>query len=170
VKEATALNHVRAVLLLPFMNTVVIPTTLLIVFRDARFAIPSSPGDILLAGAALVLLGAGLTLVVRAISLFVRFGHGTLAPWDPTRVLITDDIYRFSRNPMKAGLFLILLGETALLRSPSLAVWALVFITVNAIYIRVSEEPGLKSRFGSNYDEYCAHVPRWLKLIPGGRA
>jgi len=167
--DVTALSHVRAVLLLPFMNTVIIPGTLLALFRDARLPQVDSVGAIALLALALLLIGGGLTLVIRAISLFVRGGRGTLAPWDPTRVLITHDIYRYSRNPMKAGLFLVLLGEVALLQSIALAIWALTFIAVNAIYIRLSEEPGLKARFGADYDAYCRRVPRWLGLAPEER-
>ena len=59
----------------------------------------------------LCLRSAGLWLVVHSIRLFVRLGSGTLAPWDPTQALVTDGAYRYSRNPMKGGLFLILAGE-----------------------------------------------------------
>jgi protein-S-isoprenylcysteine O-methyltransferase Ste14 len=166
----TALNHIRAVLLLPFMNTVIVPATLLIVFSDARFALPRSMSDVLLIGASLLTMGLGLMLVIRAISLFVHMGRGTLAPWDPAQVLITGDIYRYSRNPMKAGLFLVLLGELMLLRSPALGLWALSFMVANTLYIRWFEEPGLRARFGKQYETYCRRVPRWLRLLPEKRA
>jgi protein-S-isoprenylcysteine O-methyltransferase Ste14 len=66
---------------------------------------------------------------------------------------------------MKAGLFLVLLAEAVLLRSPPLLAWFALFVAVNAVYIRVSEEPGLRARFGTAYDEYCARVPRWLPSV-----
>jgi protein-S-isoprenylcysteine O-methyltransferase Ste14 len=155
-------NHVRAVLLLPFMNTMIIPGTLLLVVRDFRLGEGGLIADLTALVLAVPLFAAGLFLAVRAIWLFVNRGRGTLAPWDPARVLIAEDIYRFSRNPMKAGLFLILLGECVLLRSESLAIWTVCFIAVNAIYIRVSEERGLRARFGAAYDDYCRRVPRWI--------
>ena len=158
----SAWNHVRAVLLLPFMNTVLIPGLLLSFAGDYRIVSGAGGSGLLTLGLAIVLLGAGLVLVVRAIALFVRRGRGTLAPWDPTRALITSDIYRFSRNPMKAGLFLVLLAECVLLRSTALMIWAGCFIAVNAIYIRSFEEPGLRRRFGASYAVYCERVPRWL--------
>ena len=105
-----AISLAGAVLLLPFTNTVLIPGLLLLAVRDQWFA----GGSLTLAFAVpgLLLIAAGLALVARSISLFVRIGRGTLAPWDPTRVLITTDVYRLSRNPMKSGLFLVLLGES----------------------------------------------------------
>ena len=27
------------------------------------------------------------------------------------------------------------------------------------------EEPGLRRRFGAEYEEYCARVPRWLPRV-----
>jgi protein-S-isoprenylcysteine O-methyltransferase Ste14 len=67
-------------------------------------------------------------------------------------------------------LFLVLLAEAVLLRSPPLLGWLAVFAIVNAIYIRVSEEPGLRVRFGTTYDEYCARVPRWLPRVAAPRS
>jgi protein-S-isoprenylcysteine O-methyltransferase Ste14 len=155
-------RHVRAVLLLPFMNTVLIPGVILLVARDQTTA-----GDGLslsVAALGLLLAAAGIALVVRSIALFVRIGRGTLAPWDPTRELITTDVYRFSRNPMKSGLFLVLLGECLLSGSRALMVWAAAFIIANVVYIRWFEERGLARRFGADYRAYCERVPRWFGL------
>ncbi|MGW8370386.1 MAG: methyltransferase family protein, partial [Gammaproteobacteria bacterium] len=129
-RKLGAWNHVRAILLLPFMNTVLIPSAILWVARDVgalRSALPEVV-TVVLGVAGIVLIAGGLTLVIRAIGLFIARGRGTLAPWDPTEVLITEDVYRFSRNPMKAGLFLVLVGECLVLLSPALMVWAACFI------------------------------------------
>jgi protein-S-isoprenylcysteine O-methyltransferase Ste14 len=165
-RKLTVWNHVRAVLLLPFMNTVVIPASLILVFRDARIWTATPPSLIASLAIALPMLLFGTTLVIRAISLFVTRGRGTLAPWDPTEALITEGVYRFSRNPLKSGLFLILVGESVLLQSAALAIWAVAFIAVNVLYIRWSEEPGLTIRFGEEYAAYCRRVPRWLQWTP----
>jgi protein-S-isoprenylcysteine O-methyltransferase Ste14 len=117
--------------------------------------------------AAVALAAVGLTLVTRSITQFVRRGKGTLAPWDPTRVLIVDDIYRYTRNPMKTGLFLVLIAECLLLRSPALMVWTACFIVANVVYIRWHEEQGLRKRFGDDYEAYCRRVRRWLSLLSG---
>jgi protein-S-isoprenylcysteine O-methyltransferase Ste14 len=166
---------VRAVALLPFMNVIVVPTVIVAAGRGfdasqiAGSNITTAPATAL--GA--LLLFVGLALVARCIGLFVRLGNGTLAPWDPTRRLIVEGPYRYVRNPMKAGLFLILIGECLLLRSTGLVVWAASFIVANVIYIRLSEEPGLQARFRQSYADYCTAVPRWwprLTALPGRSA
>ena len=162
VARVPAWRHVRAVLLLPFMNTVLIPGLLLLVAGNRGIAGDSLTLTIVVVG--LLLAAAGLALVARSIALFVRLGRGTLAPWDPTRMLITTDVYRLSRNPMKSGLFLVLIGECLVSGSRALMVWAGAFIVANVIYIRWFEERGLERRFGARYADYRERVPRWLGL------
>lgn len=162
--EATFWRHARAIALLPFVNTVAIPAAIAV----------AVPGTINAPGAArliagMALLAAGGTLVLRSIALFVRVGKGTLAPWDPTRVLVEQDVYRYTRNPMKTGLVLVLLAEALLLGSPALLLWFALFTAANAVYIRVYEEPDLSARYGEAYRAYCARVPRWLPRLRRAR-
>jgi protein-S-isoprenylcysteine O-methyltransferase Ste14 len=148
-------RHARAIALLPFMNTVIIPSVLLLLSPPP----PQWPAGATVAGAALV--AAGAALVAHCVHLFIRIGDGTLAPWDPTRELVLAGAYRYSRNPMKAGLFLMLAGEALATGSAALTAWFGSFALVNVLYIRLHEEPGLAKRFGSAYLDYCARVPRW---------
>jgi protein-S-isoprenylcysteine O-methyltransferase Ste14 len=57
----------------------------------------------------------------------------------------------------------VLFGEALLLRSRPHFSWALIFLAANLIYIPLLEEPGLRSRFGDSYVEYCRNVRR---IIP----
>lgn len=157
--EVTAWRHASAIALLPFMNTVVIPCAVLACWPQPWAAPRAATAALLMAGTTLA--AGGLWLVVHSIGLFMRLGRGTLAPWDPTRELVGDGAYRYSRNPMKAGLFLVLAGETLVTRSTGLLVWLACFLLVNVVYIRLHEEPGLRARFGARYRDYCARVPRW---------
>jgi protein-S-isoprenylcysteine O-methyltransferase Ste14 len=165
-RNLTAWNHVRAVLLLPVMNTIIIPSALIAIFGGSRLVSAGVPENVLASVVAIPLLAFGFGLVIRSVSLFIRRGKGTLAPWDPTEVLLTEDVYRFTRNPMKAGLFIVLIGECILLRSAVLTVWAVSFIAANVVYISWIEEKGLSDRFGEDYSAYCQRVPRWLRLVP----
>jgi protein-S-isoprenylcysteine O-methyltransferase Ste14 len=153
-ERVTAWRHARAIALLPFMNTVVIPSVLLAAFPPVL-----SLSATAVVGAALV--AGGVTLVAHTSRLFVRFGQGTLAPWDATRALVNAGAYGCTRNPMKSGLFLVLSGEALLTRSAPLAAWFVCFALANVLYIRLHEEPGLAARFGDRYRDYCARVPRW---------
>jgi protein-S-isoprenylcysteine O-methyltransferase Ste14 len=151
------MRHVRAILLLPFMVTLVVPALLV---RDLHVTIPGA-----VAGATLI--AAGLWLFVGTVRLLARVGRGTLAPWDPTSRLVGLGPYERVRNPMITGVFAILLGEAALLGSWAVLAWAGVFALANALWIPLVEEPGLLRRFGSDYEAYRANVPRWLPRLRG---
>jgi protein-S-isoprenylcysteine O-methyltransferase Ste14 len=157
-------RHVRAVALLPFTNTVVIPSALILLFPPPDLR-AWTVAAVAAAFVGIASAAAGAALVVHCIGLFVRFGSGTLAPWDPTRDLVSNGAYRHSRNPMKAGLFLVLAGEALATRSVALAAWFACFAIVNVLYIRLHEEPGLARRFGARYHDYCAQVPRWWPAL-----
>jgi protein-S-isoprenylcysteine O-methyltransferase Ste14 len=162
------LRQALAILILPFTVTVIIPFLLL---RDGAGE-PAMP----FRTSGVILFVLGLFLAANTIWHFVTRGRGTLAPWDPTRRLVTSGIYRYARNPMITGVFLILLGESLWFASGELAVWAAVFFTINAAYIPLVEEKGLVDRFGAEYETYKRHVPRWVprvspwdgKDLPGG--
>jgi protein-S-isoprenylcysteine O-methyltransferase Ste14 len=143
-----AWQHLRAILLLPFVVAVVIPCTLLWrtgpdtlglwqSYPATRMALP------ILGGALLCL---GLVLLVGTIRLFVTVGKGTLV----TGI---------------AGVFFVLLGEAILAASLPLFIWFVVFVLGNAVYIPVAEEPGLVNRFGDNYLAYQRDVPRWIPRL-----
>lgn len=102
-------------------------------------------------------------LLRHLLAVFARDGEGTLAPWDPPRRLVVRGPYRHVRNPMISGVSIILFGEALLVASRPHLIWALMFLTINALYSPLFEEPQLRRRFGTAYDEYCRHVPR---LIP----
>lgn len=165
--NVAAWRHVRAIALLPVMNTIVIPSVLLALWPPARQTTAAAVAS-LTAGCALAL--CGLALVVHSVRLLVRLGRGTLAPWDPTRELVSEGAYRYSRNPMKGGLFLVLAGEALAAQSRALAVWLACFALVNVLYIRLHEEPGLAARFGARYRDYCQRVPRWWPKLAALRS
>jgi protein-S-isoprenylcysteine O-methyltransferase Ste14 len=159
----SAWAHVRAILLLPVVVTIVVPATIVVLGDGPRLAWGlggALRSAILVIGACLLALGAA--LVVWTIRLFVRIGRGTLAPWDPTTELVVHGPYRHVRNPMLSGVFCLLAAEATVLGSQGLVVWFAAVVAVNAVYIPLVEEPGLRRRFGEPYDRYRANVPRWV--------
>jgi len=154
------MRHLRAILLLPGMGTLGVPALILAATGCAPLSWPRTV-------AALVLVGIGLSLMIRTIRLFATEGQGTLAPWDPTVRLVVRDVYRHVRNPMISGVSFVLLGEATLFDSLPLLVWFGVFVLANLIYLPLFEEPGLVRRFGADYERYRANVPRWIpRLTP----
>ncbi|HSE65903.1 MAG TPA: isoprenylcysteine carboxylmethyltransferase family protein [Gemmatimonadales bacterium] len=155
------LRQLFAIAVLPFTVAVFIP-----VWLARRNAIDLSRGHTMLQIAVqlcgIVILGIGILLFSASLRRFATEGRGTLAPWDPPRHLVVRGPYRYVRNPMISGVLLVLIGESLLLLSRPHAMWALIFLVINAIYIPLVEEPMLVERFGDSYREYCRHVPRLL--------
>jgi protein-S-isoprenylcysteine O-methyltransferase Ste14 len=151
-------RQLAAVALLPFTVALVVPG--LIVWRTG-----ADGGGWALAVAGGALVAGGVALVVWTATLFARVGRGTIAPWDPTSRLVVLGPYRHVRNPMISGVLAILLGEAALAGSAPLLLWFAGVLAVNAVYLPLVEEPGLRKRFGADYDAYAANVPRWLPRL-----
>ncbi len=157
-------KHIRAIILLPGMVTLVIPGTIL---RRGGLdtlgfwqSVPASVVVLPVLGVICICLG--LSLMVATIRLFVTVGKGTLAPWNPTQRLVVLGVYRNVRNPMISGVLCVLLGESVLTASLPLFHWFLLFAVINATYIPLWEEPGLVKRFGQEYLTYKRNVPRWV--------
>lgn len=161
------IRQIRSILILPFMATVVIPILLARFFGKPSIWQLRRPYNLVLLIAGVSLLAAGLTLIVKTVQMFIQIGRGTLAPWDPPQHLVVEGVYCHVRNPMISGVGLVLLGEASILGSLSHLIWFLLFAIINAIYMPLSEEPGLLKRFGSDYEIYKQNVPRWIpRLTP----
>jgi protein-S-isoprenylcysteine O-methyltransferase Ste14 len=110
----------------------------------------------------LLIMCLGLSVMALAISLFIRIGKGTLAPWSPTKKLIIRGIYCHVRNPMIIGVLIVLIGEAVAILSLNIFIWAVAFFISNNIYFYLYEEPDLNKKFGKEYNEYKKNVPRWI--------
>ena len=162
----SVLKHIQAVILLPTMVTIAIPGIIIVTTRAVKIGWPSIlPFNLVPLLTGTVLIGLGLTLMIKTIALFATIGQGTLAPWAPPGNLVVRGIYRHVRNPMISGVFCVLLGETMLFGSVPLFAWFIVFLLINVIYIPLLEEPGLEQRFGQEYRLYKENVPRWIPRL-----
>jgi protein-S-isoprenylcysteine O-methyltransferase Ste14 len=119
--------------------------------------------------AAIALMALGAIVMIACVWNFAWTGRGTPAPWDPPRRLVIRGLYRWVRNPMYVGMGAFLIGEALLLpaiRNAMLIVAAGAWILVT-VFIVVYEEPTLRRLFGSEYEEYCRNVRRWIpRLTP----
>jgi protein-S-isoprenylcysteine O-methyltransferase Ste14 len=110
-------------------------------------------------------IAVGALLLITCTWEFARSGRGTLSPVDPPRELVVRGLYRYVRNPMYLSVTAILLGEVLLTRSRGLLLyWGIWFLVVN-LFVRGYEEPALRTRFGSSYDDYARRVGRWLPRV-----
>ena len=155
----------RNILLLPGSVLVAIPAIVLWLTDGTAYSWQLTRPDNVWMSVALATVAAVLGLMGWTMSLFVRIGEGTHAPWEPTRNLVAVGPYRHLRNPMISGVIAVLLGEALLFASLPVLGWAVVFATANALYIPLVEEPGLEQRFGEDFRRYKANVPPWLPRI-----
>jgi protein-S-isoprenylcysteine O-methyltransferase Ste14 len=84
---------------------------------------------------------------------------------------VTDGPFRFVRNPIYLAGVTLLLG-VAMLYSPWRAVdlgLPLLLLAYFHVAVLRIEEPELRRRFSSKYEEYCERVPRWIPA-PASRA
>jgi protein-S-isoprenylcysteine O-methyltransferase Ste14 len=85
-----------------------------------------------------------------------------ICPTDHTEHLITDGIYRFSRNPMYLGMLTMLTGvATWFGTAPFFAAAAAFFLIIHLVFCPY-EERKLLHTFGEDYSAYLVEVRRWF--------
>lgn len=112
--------------------------------------------------AGIPLMAFGGVIAFACIATFVARGEGTPAPFDPPRKFVAAGPYRYVRNPMYVGGFIVLLGFGLNERSPAIVLFTLPWLLLAHIFVVLYEEPHLRSTFGETYKEYCQAVRRWL--------
>ncbi|MEL6790702.1 MAG: isoprenylcysteine carboxylmethyltransferase family protein [Pseudomonadota bacterium] len=110
-----------------------------------------------------ILIAVGLLIEVIAIGAFIRAGT-TVNPIQPgkTQKLVTTGLYRFSRNPMYAGMLLLLSGWVLRLGSGWNIGVLIGFVGLITVLQIKPEEEILREKFGDAYTDYCGRVRRWL--------
>ena len=153
---------IKAFLIFPINVMGVIPTFLVWCSRPGgvleRFPYSFSNVRSLVA---MLLIAVGAGLCWKTVSLFIEYGEGTPAPFDPPRKLVIRGPYIYMRNPMMVAVCLVLSGEALLFASVPLGLWFLFFFGLCLILIPLWEEPDLEKRFGESYREYKQKVSRW---------
>lgn len=109
---------------------------------------------------AVVFFAAGAALAIPALRGFRSAGTHA-EPWKPSSALVTGGIFGHIRNPMYAGLTLMLAGLAMLLASDWLLVMTIVFAAVIHFGVVKREERYLEAKFGEAYRQYKARVPRY---------
>jgi protein-S-isoprenylcysteine O-methyltransferase Ste14 len=67
---------------------------------------------------------------------------------------------------MYLGVLAVILGWAVLFQSATLVVYALFVGACFHLFIVFYEERHLKRQFGTEYEDYCAQVDRWLPRLP----
>ncbi|UCD33566.1 MAG: isoprenylcysteine carboxylmethyltransferase family protein, partial [Desulfobacterales bacterium] len=110
---------------------------------------PLSSGLSWLIAAPLIAIGVGVTVWSTFHFLKVK---GTPVPFNPPPTLVMTGPYKFVRNPMLTGVFLLLFGIGFAIKSLSLVVlFTPLFILANIWELKEIEEPELVKRLGEDY-------------------
>jgi protein-S-isoprenylcysteine O-methyltransferase Ste14 len=109
----------------------------------------------------LVMIVAGLGIANWHARLFRRIGANINTFGEPG-MLITEGLFRRTRNPMYLGMVVSLVGVACILGSVSPIVGPIgFFVLANFWYIPL-EERAMALKFGNDYLEYQRSAPRWL--------
>jgi protein-S-isoprenylcysteine O-methyltransferase Ste14 len=110
----------------------------------------------------LIPLTAGLAALLWCVRDFYVSGKGTLAPWEPPQTLVTNGLYRYSRNPMYGSVFLVLIGWAISFAAAGLLMYTVAAAIIFQLRIVFGEEPWLARTHGSDWERYARNVPRWF--------
>ena len=111
---------------------------------------------------------AGMILFVLAIALALwgsalfRIAMTPIIPMFPATTLVQRGPYRFTRNPMYAGLTLAYTALAVVLNTwwPLLFLPLILFVMIR--YVVEKEERHLSEKFGEEYEAYRRRVGRWF--------
>jgi protein-S-isoprenylcysteine O-methyltransferase Ste14 len=109
--------------------------------------------------AGIVLAVPGLYFLVASNKSLRALGSGTNA-FRLTRHIVEADVYRYTRNPMSLGYYLVALGVGLMSGSSLLTLYVLLgLIPAHLFFLRFFEELELELRLGESYKEYKQKTP-----------
>lgn len=118
----------------------------------------------LLAGAAVALLGQGIRVLTVGLDYIVRGGRQRKVYADS---LVQTGLFAHCRNPLYLGNLLMIIGFGVAANNPWYLAIAMPLFFLGYACIIAAEETYLLGRFGDDYRRYCAHTPRLLPRLAG---
>jgi protein-S-isoprenylcysteine O-methyltransferase Ste14 len=112
-----------------------------------------------------LLIVAGLPILLDSFARFALKGLGTPAPVFPTRHLVVSGLYRYVRNPMYLAVAAVIFGQGFWFGDVRVLEYGLVVCFGFHLFVRLYEEPMLRRSFGVEYENFCAHVSRWIPQL-----
>ena len=103
----------------------------------------------------------GLALAASGVISFKKAGT-SIKPFESSTILVTDGLYRYTRNPMYLGMVILLIGIASYLGNltPYMVI-PVFFLVIQECFIK-HEEPFLENIFGQQYVDYKNNVRRWI--------
>lgn len=110
-----------------------------------------------------VLLGLAILISIIALIQFSRSRTSiNPAKLDKTSQLVTDGVYKFSRNPMYLAMLLLLLALGVALGNAFNTLVAAGFVAYMNRFQIIPEERFLVNKFERAYKDYCTLTRRWF--------
>ncbi len=112
---------------------------------------------------ALALALLGIAIAIAGVLAFRRHTT-TVNPMNPERstTVVRDGIYRYTRNPMYLGFVFVLIGWGFHLGQASALLMLIPFVVWLNFFQIIPEERALRRQFGSEFEQYCRVVRRWI--------
>jgi len=112
------------------------------------------------------MMAIGIAITAWSVIHFLKV-NGTPVPFNPPPALVESGPYRYARNPMLTGVFLLLFGVGFAIGSLSLVlIFTPLYVLANLWELKEIEEPELIRRLGEVYLAYRERTPMF---IPGIR-
>ena len=111
------------------------------------------------------LLALGTLLYLRCVWDFAVSGGGTPAPIDAPKRLVTNGVYRYSRNPIYVAVLIAIAGWACLFQALALVVYGIVLFALYSFFVQRHEEPHLIRQYDGEYAAYTATTGRWLPRL-----
>jgi protein-S-isoprenylcysteine O-methyltransferase Ste14 len=106
-------------------------------------------------------MSAGILLLSVAVGLFIA-RKTTLMPTKSPNKLVTEGIYRVTRNPMYLGMLMILSGFPLIIGTIIGLICPLIFFLLMDRIIIPREEKVVEGVIGEDYLEYKSRTRRWI--------
>ena len=111
-----------------------------------------------------------LGLLPLAVGIWINLASGlrfhrtgtNIHTFEPPNRMVTDGLFRLSRNPMYLGFVLMAVGVAVLIGTLTPLLVATAFAVIcDRWYVRF-EERAMRTAFGDAYDAYCQGTRRWM--------
>lgn len=117
------------------------------------------PMDMMTWGQVIVFFGFSITYYAARM---FRKAKTPLKPFVPVQKVITDGPFRYTRNPVYLGMFMMLTGWAIYLRALSPWFFVVAFIWLIRTHWVLKEEVQMEREMGEAYLKYKNEVRRWL--------
>lgn len=108
-----------------------------------------------------VLIAIGLSLMALAVFAMLRH-RTTVVPHRVPSAIVTDGVYRLTRNPIYLGDAFTLVGFSLLFAHSATVLLAPVFMAVIQKRFIVEEETWLRTKFPEEFQTWAEQTRRWL--------